>query len=228
MKHIFSIVDLLDWINLAKSYLQDKISFDSDGWPVFERTHFLQEWPDQIVTYHNRNNKKINDKSRTLICFFSPDKEIYPRFVKVFSEIETYRSFMGAAGADVSITSDMDIEMQECLALANQLFMAILAVNGIPIAMNTRNGSQETISTFRHIPRGATCISGFLGCKKSNSYWEADIFTNKMLYLFPQKLLIYGKQDRLINQELDTLGINYRYYEDFHRMSKNKGGKFNG
>ncbi|MBR2659912.1 MAG: DUF4417 domain-containing protein [Clostridia bacterium] len=224
MEHIGSIVDLLDWINLALSYLQGKNAFDPAGWPIFDPAHFLQEWPDQITTFYNRNSRKIKDKSKTLICFFASDREIYPRFVKVLSEIEIYRSFMGAAGADISITEDMDLEMQECLALANQLFLAILAVNGIPIVMNTRNGTSMTLSIFRHIPRGTACISGFLGCKKSRNYWEASTYTDKILNLFPDKLMIYGKNDRLINEQLDLMGINYRYYEDFHRMSIRKGG----
>ena len=223
MEHIDSIADLLDWINLALSYLQGKIAFDPAGWPIFDPAYFLQDWPDQIVTYHNRNSRKIKDKSKTLICFFAPDREIYPRFVKLFSDMETYRSFMGAAGADITITDDMDYEMQECIALANQLFLAVLAVNDIPIVMNTRIGTSMTMATFRHIPRGVACISGFLGCKKSKNYWEASTYTDKILNLFPEKLMIYGKNDRLINGQLDVLGINFKYYEDFHRMSIRKG-----
>lgn len=38
--------------------------------------------------------------------------------------------------------------------------------------------------------------------------------------IMPNKLVIYGKHDSLIDTQLDTLGINYRYYVDFHTRCK--------
>jgi hypothetical protein len=66
------------------------------------------------------------------------------------------------------------------------------------------------------------CASGFLGCEKSKDYREAATYTDKILWLMPEKLIIYGKQDQLINEQLDTIGIPYRYYEDFHTLSKRR------
>jgi hypothetical protein len=116
----------------------------------------------------------------------------------------------------------MDVELQKAIILANQLFIAILAVNGVKIVLNTRNGNKDTLSCFRYIPHGVICASGFLGCKKSKDYWEAATYTDKVLGLVPEKLIIYGKQDPLITEQLNVVGIPYRYYEDFHTMSKKR------
>ena len=62
------------------------------------------------------------------------------------------------------------------------------------------------------------CISGFLGCRKENEYDYS--YLSKILYFLPSKLLIYGKKDKIVNAMLDNIGINYKYYDDFHILSK--------
>jgi hypothetical protein len=221
-KHISSIADLLDVISLMYQYLHGKIEFSNDGWPLFKKEHFLKVWPDLVVTYRDRNCVLVKDKKKTLLCFFTADCRIYPRFVKVFQEVNIYKEYLGVVEPDITVTQDMDVELQKVIMLANQLFIAVLAVNGVKIVLNTRSGDKDTLSCFRYIPRGVVCASGFLGCEKSNDYWEAATYTDKVLGLMPDKLIIYGKQDRLIDEQLSVVGISYRYYEDFHTLSKRR------
>jgi hypothetical protein len=221
-KHIYSIADLLNIISLMYLYLQGKIEFSCDGWPMFKKEHFLDVWPDLVVTFRDRKSTLVKDKKKTLLCFFTADYRIYPRFIKIFRELDTYKEFLGVVEPDVTVTQDMDVELQKVIMLANQLFIAVLAVNGVKIVLNTRSGNKDTLSCFRYIPRGVVCASGFLGCEKSKDYREAATYTDKILWLMPEKLIIYGKQDQLINEQLDTIGIPYRYYEDFHTLSKRR------
>ncbi len=219
MKHIVTIADLLEIIQQYEQYLQGKLEFSSDGWPILNKEWFLNEWPDLMITYTNRNNELVADKSRTVLCFYDKDSYIYPRFVNLLEELNTYRLFLGVVAPDITVTRDMDIEMQRAIMLANQLFMAILATNGIKVILNTRCGIIKTTECFRNVPRRIMCASGFLGCKNSKSLAEAALYVNKVLSIRPDKLMIYGKQDKRVNEQLDTLGVNYRYYEDFHRLS---------
>lgn len=200
-------------------YLQRKVHFAPDGWPIMEREWFLDVWPDELVPYPNRNNKLYSNKHNSALCYYCADNRIYPRFYNLFQEIESYKAFLGVVGPDITVTRDMDIELQQSIMLANQLFMAVLAVNGIKVILNTRCGVSATESCFRHYPKKIMCASGFLGCSNSRTASEASIYVNKVLSLRPSKLLVYGKRDELVNQQMDTLGINYRYYEDFHRIS---------
>ena len=111
----------------------------------------------------------------------------------------------------------MDSEWQEYIFLLNQLFVAVLAVNGIKIVCNTRSAGLDVSRAFRNIPNNVMIASGFLGCHSSVSEQDFTYLT-KILTLLPDKLIIYGKQDAKVEKQLDTMGINYRVYKDFHRL----------
>lgn len=179
---------------------------------------FLKEKPNLIIPYSNRKSKLIKDKKKTLICSYTSDKRIYPRLKNIFKEISEYKEYLGVATADITITDDMDIEWQQLTILLNLLYGAILAVNGIKIVLNLRIGSSYNIKLFKKISKNIQCISGFLGCKKENKYDYT--YLAKIMKFSPSTLLIYGKEDRNVNIMLDKMGINYKYYIDFHRLSK--------
>lgn len=218
-----SIMMLHHFISRAYYYLKDSIDFNKEGWPIFSKDMFLDEWPNYVVPYSHKNSKYIHDNKKTVLCFYSSDIEILPRFEKLLNEISIYKKYLGVVIPDLSVTPDMDYEMQSFIMLANQLFGAVLAVNGIKIIFNTRVGNNETISLLRNIPIGVMCSSGFLGCYNSKSEYESSQYIDKILSLLPSKLLIYGKKDEPTLTLLGNLGINYRRYDDFHTFSK-KGG----
>ncbi len=216
-----TLLELMYITDNLYAYLKEKINFDSKGWPIFQRNHFLNEWPEDMVTFDNRNSHLISQKANTLLCFYMGDIQNYRRFKTIQQDIPIYKQYVGVVIPDITITEDMDDELQEMLMLANQLFAACLAVNGVKIVFNTRNGNIDTLYNFRHIPRNIMCASGFLGCKNSSDYLSAARYINKILLLMPEKLIIYGKHDIVVDNQLDCLGINYRYYSDFHTRSKN-------
>lgn len=200
--------------------LQGKISFDSDGWPIFQQNHFLDEWPKDMVPFDHKYSSLIASRNETLLCFYMGDIQNYRRFKKVYEEIPIYKQYKGVVVPDVTVTDNMDNELQAVMMLANQLFAAYLAVNGIKIVFNTRCGSSKTIHFFKNIPRHVMCASGFLGCKNCEDPLSAAPYINKVLGLMPKKLIIYGKHDVAVDEQLNFLGIDYRYYVDFHTRSK--------
>ena len=197
-----------------------KIEFDSDGWPVFQRNHFLDEWPRDMVTYENRTSSLILPENETVLCFYMGDIQNFRRFKNLTNEISAYQHYLGVVVPDITVTRDMDYEMQEMTMLANQLFAAVLAVNNIKIVFNTRCGIRDTTRHFKNVPRHIMCASGFLGCENAEDTVSAAPYINKILGLMPEKLMIYGKHDIAVDNQLDLLGINYRYYSDFHTRSK--------
>lgn len=222
MTSIHNIADLLETVNSLYELINGAIEFDSDGWPIFCKNHFLSEWPEDMVTYDNRNSALILPKQTTLLCHFAGDRQNYRRFHKLEHDIPIYQEYLGVAFPDITVTRDMDIEMQELILLAIQLFAAVLAINNIKLVFNTRCGSTATLRSFRNIPRGIMCASSFLGCSSTSDMHATAEYINKILRLMPSHLVIYGKQDLSVNTQLDILGINYRYYEDFHRRSKRR------
>ena len=197
-----------------------KIEFDSNGWPVFKRTHFLDEWPHDVVTYENRTSYLVLPENETVLCFYMGDVQNFRRFKNFANEISVYQRYLGVVVPDITVTRDMDYEMQEMTMLANQLFAAVLATNNIKIVFNTRCGIHDTTRHFKNVPRHAMCASGFLGCENAENIVSATPYINKILGLMPEKLMIYGKHDIVIDNQLDLLGIDYRYYPDFHTRSK--------
>ena len=219
---ISSLMDLVNVMDSMKHYLNGKIGFDSKGWPLFTKEHFLNIWPSQVITFQNRKNKMIKHADQTLLCFFMSDSLIYPRFSKILDEIDEYRQYLGVVASDITVTDDMDIELQESIMLANQLFMAVLAVNNIKVVMNTRSGLPQTDSCLDNIPKGVMCASGLLGCSKADDYFSASGYVDKILRLRPSKLVLYGKKDAITENALDTVGISYRRYDDFRTISERR------
>ena len=201
-------------------YLEGKIEFDVQGRPIFKKNYFLDEWPEQMVTWENRNIKYIINKKRTLICFYTKDVLIYPRIANLLKEVGRYKEFLGVVQPDITITYDMDIELQNAIMIINQLAMAVLAVNGIKVVVNTRTGKKETEYNFKNIPVNIMCSSGFLGCDKAKNLQDTAEYVDKILTLRANKLVLYGKKDKKILEQLDTMGINYKGYDDFHTYSK--------
>ncbi|MCF0125134.1 MAG: hypothetical protein HUJ68_05155 [Clostridia bacterium] len=60
---------------------------------------------------------------------------------------------MGVIQSDITITCDMDIELQQAIMLLNSLYIAVLGVNGIKIIGNTRCGDIVTQNNFKCFPK---------------------------------------------------------------------------
>lgn len=222
MLAIKNLYELLVFSNEMINYLKIKgVIFDDDGFPIFKKEWFLNKWPDAVVTYYNRNNILfVKDKKKTLLCMFSSDVINYRRLANIYNEILEYQQFMGVIGLDITITEDMDKEWQRYVSLVNQLFLCVLAVNEIKIVLNTRCECGMYYEHFKNIPKGIMVASSSLGCKGASSEIDSNKYINKILFLLPDKLLLYGKKDEVTEEILSRMGISYRRFEDFHTLSK--------
>lgn len=212
---------VMNLIDEYTDYLEAKgAAFTEEGFPQLPRSCFLSEWPDRVVTYKYRNSRLVIDKERTVLCLYAPDNQIFPRLDKVLDELGEYGQYMGAVMSDATITWDMDFDFQAEMMLLNQLYMAVIAINGIKVVANTRCGGPDTIRHLGSIPHGVMWASGFLGCKGERNPSDFS-YIAKILALRPSKLLIYGKRDAIAESQLDRLGIDYRRYPDVHTACKN-------
>lgn len=216
-KMIDSLPTILTLIDRYSRYLTLRgVRLDENGFPLLGASSFLDEWPNSIVPYKNRNTSLAADRHTTVICFYCNDRYIYPRLENVLDDVPEYRRFLGVIGADITVTDDMDLEWQVATMLLNHLFTAVLAINGIKVVANLRCGSTETLRYLSCIPHGVMCASGFLGCAKTDSVLDYT-YAAKILTVMPSKLLIYGKHDVLAENQLSTLGIAYRQYDDVRK-----------
>lgn len=213
---------LYDFFRIADTYQQYLINhgfeFDSQGRPLFKREMFLEIYPELVIPYDFRNSRVVQKKNETLICFYCSDKRIYPRLDKVMKDISEYKKYKGVIAADISVGENMDTEFQKSIILLNQLFMAVLAVNGIKIVANLRFGDKESLDMFSNMPKNIIWATGFLGCKKDEFY--DNRFISSILHTQPSKLIIYGKDDFMATNRLNTMGFDFRIFPDYHKLSK--------
>ena len=81
---IQNLMDIFSMIDFLYQYLDGKdININSDGFPVFRSEMFLDEWPNLVIPYSQRKNKRVTDRKKTVICFFDKDQKLYPRLSKV-------------------------------------------------------------------------------------------------------------------------------------------------
>lgn len=182
------------------------------------REWYLCEWPERMVTFRERKSRLVTDSTRTVLCFYCADERIYPRWEHVLDELDEYRPFMGVAGSDVTVTSDMDIEWQRMIILINQMFDAVLAVNGIRLVQNLRIGLPATLSCLLNVPEGVMAASGTLGCRPTQ---PGDFsYAVKLHTIHPRGVMLYGRYDTIMEQQLETANIPHRWYKDTHTLRK--------
>ncbi len=216
------IKNLTTFVKIAEEYIfylkKCGIKFNKHGFPLLKREMFLDEWPGLILPYDFRKSSLNLNSKKTLICFYCGDKRIYPRLENLLGEIIEYRKFLGVATIDITVTSDMDEEWQDMIMLLHQLFMAVLAINGIKVIANLRTGGVRSVRNLDGIPKGVMWATGFLGCAKESL--DDFRFVSEVLHVMPSKLVIYGPEDQIALDKLDIVGINFRIYDDYHCLSK--------
>ncbi|MBR6450248.1 MAG: DUF4417 domain-containing protein [Fibrobacter sp.] len=216
------VKNLIDLLKIAEEYIRYLnhmgVKFNSKGFPLLGKEMFLDEYPELVVPYDFRKNSLVTDPEKTLLCFYCGDKRIYPRLKRVLKDIPEYKRFLGVVTIDITVTSDMDKEWQNAIMLLHQLFMAVLAMNGVKIVANLRTGSSSSVGNFEAIPKGVMWAAGFLGCAE-----EAPLdfrFISNTLRVMPSKFVVYGPEDVVALGKLDMMGIDYRIYDDYHKLSK--------
>ena len=219
---ISTITDFIYAVEKYSNWLcNNGCRFNEEGFPIPEKEWYLDKWPDQVVPYRSRNARFIKSKSKTVLCLYCADKYIYPRIDKLFSDMAEYKKYMGVIGSDITVTLDMDIEWQEEILLLNQLYMAVLALNEIKVVQNLRIGRQSTLCCYSSVPHGVMCASGTLGCDQEAEPHDLR-YSEKLFFLRPSRVLIYGKSDPLMESQLKYAGVDYRLYRDVHTLYKTK------
>lgn len=208
------------WAEEQAHYLRQRgVAFDNEGFPLLPEECFLSDWPEYIVDFYHRNGTLVVNREKALICHFRDDRTIYRRLEHVHEDIDIYRGFMGVCASDVTVTRDMDIEWQAFSMLVNQLFMAVLAVNGIKVVPSTRCGDEQSTRHLSSIPKGMLWISSTLGC--DNLRHASDLeYVSKIMRIRPRGIMLYGKRDPILEAQLDTVGVAYRNYGDVHDAYK--------
>lgn len=196
--------------------------FNEDGFPLVSSSCFLTEAPELVVPYSHRNSRLVRDPERTILCFHMSDVLNYRRVERVFSDLPEYRRFLAVAATDITVTADMEPEWQAAIMLTNALFLAVLAVNGIKVVANLRCGGRRSVRYLSWIPKGVACITSTLGCDDLADPSDCS-FLAKVMLVRPDPLILYGKRDEIMIDQLLSLGFDVWHQLDSHALSKGRG-----
>ena len=206
---------------LYRKLLNLGCGFDRSGFPIIPKDCYAREPLEFMVDWDNRHSKFVSPPSESAICFFRDDARIYRRLATLERDISEYRRFGAVVEPDLTVTSDMDLAWQNMTMLINRLAIAFLAFNGIKIVANSRCGGTASRANLGLNPKGVVWASSTLGCADLPTRENFDYLV-KMLALQPAHVMVYGKVDRLMHDQLSRMGIPWRAYPDFHALSKNR------
>ncbi len=174
-----SIASFEGLIDRYADYLNGRgIRFDPQGFPILEPQVYLDEWPTLMVPYRDRKARFVRNPSRTVLCLFTGDARIYPRLENALDDIPEYRRYLGTVGSDLTVTSDMDPEWQRAVMLINQLYTAVLAVNGVKVVQNLRCGSPETSAAWTAFRRERCAPQAHWDARAPSPNWTCPLPKN--------------------------------------------------
>lgn len=217
-------INLIEYADRLYLYLKEHgIKFNCHGFPVFPQEYLLTEIPDEILPFHHRNAAK--DKSRTVICFYEEDDELYKILMNLDSVAEECSAYMGICGFDLSPCIFWDIRQQKFNLLLSQLVTLYIATKGIKVIPNFRIGNLETLPALLSYPKKSMFCVGSLGCSRKVSDFNMVQFRTKVFCSRPARLLYYGKILRPYLIFLQEEEVPYKVYMDFRTKSYLKTGE---
>lgn len=197
------------------------IVFSDDGYPIFTEDMLLKEEPTYVLPIGQ--TYAAIDKSKTLLVSFSNDANIYKQWETLKADIPKYKEYLGVAGFDLSPRINWDINLQKFNILLNMMVNAYLAINGIKIMPNFRTGCLETMHVLNHYPQGSWYAVGALGCARGHVRLNEMYLRTKIILTDPNMLIYYGKLKPEYESILNEMGIPYKVFPDFQRVSRGKG-----
>jgi hypothetical protein len=214
---------IINWcdINITKLKKSNKIDFIK-GIPHIPKDMYYDNIPKRIETYTFRNEIPIEERSESLISFYSMDNFLFPRLNSIDREIKIFKEYAGIVGMDISICVTMLKPRQLHSILINTIYNCLIALKGIKIAINARIGDMTTYYLINQYPKDKTLVIGSLGCKGIFKEYGM-IQLEQWLKLEPKNICIYGticKSDMKRYSKFKRKLTIYLYHE--HNKGKNK------
>ena len=216
-------IDLLRYANnLHKELQSEGIYFNDDGFPKFPEEIILKEIPDAVSLCPMTQRLQISNKENVILCHYENDTRIFQHLSDLEKWSEEAKKYYGVSGFDLSPRTGMNIDYQYLILLINQMATLRMGLYGCSIVPNFRIGSIETINTLKSYPEGIWYTAGVLGCFNGDLEYNIAYMKSKIMFANPHGLLIYGQLRKEYQMVLDEIGIQFRVFEDFQRISRRK------
>lgn len=214
-------IDLLRYADdLSAELLNEGISFNEYGFPIFPEEIILKEIPEDIGFCPMTQRLQIRNIEKQILCHFENDRRIFQHIADLKKIADEGRNYYGVAGLDLSPRTGSDPDYQNLIILVNQMATLRIGLYGCRIIPNFRIGSIKTINALKSYPENIPFASGVLGCFYGDINYNIAYMKTKIMFAKPQSLIIYGQLRKEYRMVLDEIGIEYRVVEDFQRRSR--------
>lgn len=215
------LFETADWLfTELKSY---GVEFTNCGYPLFRKDFILWDKPSFILPYNHR--LATPDKSKTVICYFMNDADLYKRLMNLKADLFELQGFLGICGFDLSPRIGWNAQLQKFNILVSQMATIWLAIQGVKCIPNYRIGNFSTAEALYSYPRNIPFSIGALGCFRRKLTLEEKLyFKMKILIANPAYFTIYGKMESELLEMITEAGIEYRLYPDFRSACFSKEG----
>lgn len=161
-------MNLIRWCDENISILKSRGIRFADEFPVLPEESIYKSPVSSITTFTHRNDISNENRNCTIISFFAPDMELFPRLEKMDEDILTLRNYAGICGFDLSPCVAMLRIRQKFHLLISAVYNCRCAVEGIQVLPNIRMGDLGTVQqVVSRIPHGCNFITGELGCRRT-------------------------------------------------------------
>lgn len=186
-------ISILKWCDRIISILKKRNIFFKNGVAVIPQASIYEKMPVMISTFKYRNDIPVELRSKSLLSYFMPDKDLWPRLEKIDKELVVLKEYAGITGFDLSPSLGMLIPRQRLSIFINSLFNCYCAINGIKIMPNARIGEFGTIPMINSIPLGSCFITSRLGCQNHGNKAYGVFLIDKIIRIIrPSTLFVYG------------------------------------
>ena len=186
-------INLLKWCDEKITYLKKHGITFKNGVAVLPEESLYKDIPLMVSPYKYRNDIPEELRSKSLITYFMPDEDLWTRMYKIDEDLEELKKFGGITGFDLSPSIGMLRPRQKLSLLADSLYNAYCAVNGIKILPNSRIGDLGTLPMIASIPYGANFITSRHGCQ-NYGFKAYGLYQTKLILerIKPSILFVYG------------------------------------
>lgn len=185
--------ELLKWCDEKISFLKQQGIKFKNGLPIIPVECLYTDIPLMIETFAHRNDIPEGIKGNSLIAFYNYDCDLLQRIFKIEKEINELYQYGGICGFDISPCITMLKPRQKFSMLVSAVFNCFVAVHGVKILMNARNGYLSSSSVFKYLPKYSNFITGEVGCH-NNGFRSYGLYQLKLIRenVQPNIIFVYG------------------------------------
>lgn len=188
------MVNLLSWCHENVLLLKANGFSFASGLAHIPQDAVYDDIPYTIAPFAHRNDIPIEHRKSSLISFFSPDDELFPRLDRIEEDIHVLKEYGGICGFDMSPCISMLRPRQRMSLLISSLYNCRCALAGIKIVPNVRMGDLGTMHLVSSsLPECAVIATGELGCRQSSFRGYGLYQLNRIIQEHrPKTVLVYG------------------------------------